>query len=65
LNITYCKLAQALELVEDLLGEVDLAVVLLLAAKLVTIAIPYAFKWATDALTGAPAKDVASRLTSE
>ncbi|MEA2841163.1 MAG: ATP-binding cassette, subfamily heavy metal transporter [Methylobacteriaceae bacterium] len=43
----------------DLRTRIFLAVVLLLAAKLVTIAIPYAFKWATDALTGAEARDVA------
>jgi ABC-type transport system involved in Fe-S cluster assembly fused permease/ATPase subunit len=43
----------------DLRTRIFLAVVLLLAAKLVTIGIPYAFKWATDALTGAEAKDVA------
>jgi ATP-binding cassette subfamily B protein len=42
----------------DLRTRIFLAVVLLLAAKLVTIAIPYAFKWATDALTGAEARDV-------
>jgi ATP-binding cassette subfamily B protein len=43
----------------DLRTRIFLAVVLLLLAKLVTIAIPYAFKWATDALTGAEARDVA------
>jgi ATP-binding cassette, subfamily B, heavy metal transporter len=43
----------------DLRTRIFLAVVLLLAAKLVTIAIPYAFKWATDTLTGAEARDVA------
>ncbi|MEA2758725.1 MAG: ATP-binding cassette, subfamily heavy metal transporter, partial [Methylobacteriaceae bacterium] len=43
----------------DLRMRIFLAVVLLLAAKLVTIAIPYAFKWATDALTGAESHDVA------
>jgi ABC-type transport system involved in Fe-S cluster assembly fused permease/ATPase subunit len=42
----------------DLRMRIFLAVVLLLAAKLVTIAIPYAFKWATDALTGQEAKDI-------
>src|SRR5438270_407857 len=31
---------------------VGLAMVLLLAAKLATIAVPFTFKWATDALTG-------------
>src|SRR5947209_15135416 len=43
----------------DLRTRIFLAVVLLLAAKLVTIAIPYAFKWATDALTGERGHDVA------
>ncbi len=43
----------------DLRTRIFLAVVLLLAAKLVTIAIPYAFKWATDALTGEHGHDVA------
>jgi ABC-type transport system involved in Fe-S cluster assembly fused permease/ATPase subunit len=43
----------------DLRTRIFLAVVLLLAAKFVTIAIPYSFKWATDALTGEQAKDVA------
>jgi ATP-binding cassette subfamily B protein len=42
----------------DLRTRIFLAVVLLLAAKFVTIAIPYSFKWATDALTGEQAKDV-------
>src|SRR3954452_1285400 len=44
----------------DLRTRIFLAVVLLLAAKFVTIAIPYSFKWATDALTGEGAKDLAS-----
>jgi ATP-binding cassette subfamily B protein len=43
----------------DLRMRIFLAVVLLIAGKLVTIAIPYAFKWATDALTGEHAKDMA------
>ncbi|MEA2835296.1 MAG: ATP-binding cassette, subfamily heavy metal transporter [Methylobacteriaceae bacterium] len=43
----------------DLRTRIFLAVVLLLAAKFITIAIPYSFKWATDALTGEQAKDVA------
>jgi ATP-binding cassette, subfamily B, heavy metal transporter len=42
----------------DLRMRIFLAVVLLIAAKLVTIAIPYAFKWATDALTGERAHDL-------
>jgi ATP-binding cassette subfamily B protein len=42
----------------DLRTRIFLAVVLLLAAKFVTIAIPYLFKWATDALTGEQGKDV-------
>jgi ATP-binding cassette, subfamily B, heavy metal transporter len=36
----------------DLQLRVAAAMVLLLAAKLVTIAVPFTFKWATDALTG-------------
>ena len=36
----------------DLKLRVFLAVALMLAAKLVTIAIPYAYKWATDAFAG-------------
>ena len=36
----------------DLKLRVALAMVLLLAAKLATIAVPFTFKWATDALTG-------------
>jgi ATP-binding cassette subfamily B protein len=36
----------------DLKSRVSLAMVLLLAAKLATIAVPFTFKWATDALTG-------------
>jgi ATP-binding cassette subfamily B protein len=36
----------------DLKNRVLLATVLLLVAKLATIAVPFTFKWATDALTG-------------
>ena len=36
----------------DLKWRVALATVLLLAAKLATIAVPFTFKWAVDALTG-------------
>jgi ABC-type transport system involved in Fe-S cluster assembly fused permease/ATPase subunit len=36
----------------DLKGRVVLATVLLLFAKLTTIAVPFTFKWAVDALTG-------------
>ena len=36
----------------DLKNRVLVATVLLLAAKLATIAVPFTFKWATDALTG-------------
>jgi ABC-type transport system involved in Fe-S cluster assembly fused permease/ATPase subunit len=36
----------------DLQIRVALSMVLLLAAKLATIAVPFTFKWATDALTG-------------
>ena len=34
----------------DLRVRIYVALVLLIAAKLVTIAVPYSFKWATDAL---------------
>ncbi len=34
----------------DLRGRIYVALVLLIVAKLVTIAVPYSFKWATDAL---------------
>src|ERR1700694_1591568 len=36
----------------DLKLRVGFSMVLLLAAKLATIAVPFTFKWATDALTG-------------
>ena len=36
----------------DLRRRIYLALVLMVAAKLVTVAIPYSFKWATDALVG-------------
>jgi ABC-type transport system involved in Fe-S cluster assembly fused permease/ATPase subunit len=36
----------------DLQRRVGLSMVLLLAAKLATMAVPFTFKWATDALTG-------------
>jgi ABC-type transport system involved in Fe-S cluster assembly fused permease/ATPase subunit len=38
----------------DLKARISLATGLLLAAKLATIAMPFTFKWATDALTGQP-----------
>jgi len=38
----------------DLKWRVAWAMVLLLAAKLVTIVVPFTFKWATDALSGQP-----------
>jgi len=38
----------------DLKSRVLLSMVLLLAAKLATIAVPFTFKWATDALAGHP-----------
>src|SRR5579863_6293302 len=41
----------------DLKLRVVLAVWLMIAAKISTIAIPYAFKWATDALAGERALD--------
>src|SRR5437660_6362817 len=43
----------------DLKLRVAAAIVLLLAAKLATIAVPFTFKWATDALTGEDTAPVA------
>src|SRR5258707_3401320 len=43
----------------DLKLRVAVAMLLLLAAKLVTIAVPFTFKWATDALTGEGSAPVA------
>ena len=37
----------------DLKARVIFATVLLFAAKLATVAVPFTFKWATDALAGA------------
>src|SRR5580658_108501 len=36
----------------DLKGRVVLATILLFVAKLATVAVPFTFKWATDALAG-------------
>jgi ATP-binding cassette subfamily B protein len=44
----------------DLKLRVGIAMVLLLAAKLATIAVPFTFKWATDALTGEGTAPVAA-----
>jgi ATP-binding cassette subfamily B protein len=44
----------------DLHGRVALAMVLLLAAKLATVAVPFTFKWATDALVGEGSAPVAA-----
>jgi ATP-binding cassette, subfamily B, heavy metal transporter len=44
----------------DLKGRVGLAMVLLLLAKLATIAVPFTFKWATDALVGEGTAPVAA-----
>jgi len=41
----------------DLKLRVFLAVALMLLSKLITIAVPYAFKWVTDALAGTPPRD--------
>jgi ABC-type transport system involved in Fe-S cluster assembly fused permease/ATPase subunit len=41
----------------DLKLRVFLAVALMLLSKLITIAVPYAFKWVTDALAGKPPRD--------
>src|SRR5438105_11626886 len=43
----------------DLKLRVALSMVLLLAAKLATVAVPFTFKWATDALTGADTAPIA------
>src|SRR6202040_4174308 len=43
----------------DLKLRFALSMVLLLAAKLATIAVPFTFKWATDALTGQGSAPVA------
>src|SRR5262249_19651883 len=43
----------------DLQVRVAISMVLLLAAKLATIAVPFTFKWATDALTGQGSAPVA------
>jgi ATP-binding cassette subfamily B protein len=43
----------------DLKTRVLWSVVLLLAAKLVTLSLPFTFKWATDALTGADTAPIA------
>jgi len=48
----------------DLKLRVAVAMLLLLAAKLVTIAVPFTFKWATDALTGEGSAPVAPRRGS-
>src|SRR4029077_125229 len=44
----------------DLQMRVALSMVLLLAAKLATIAVPFTFKWATDALVGEGTAPVAA-----
>jgi len=44
----------------DLKMRVVWSLVLLLAAKLITLAVPFSFKWATDALTGADTAPVAA-----
>jgi ATP-binding cassette, subfamily B, heavy metal transporter len=44
----------------DLQLRVVLALLLLMAAKLATIAVPYTFKWATDALTGEGSAPIAA-----
>ena len=46
----------------DLKLRVVVALVILVAAKLVTVLIPYTYKWATDALVGERAPDVASSV---
>src|SRR5665647_1558816 len=44
----------------DLRGRIIGAMVLLLAAKLATIAVPFTFKWATDALAGGGSAPIAA-----
>ncbi|WP_028135673.1 ABCB family ABC transporter ATP-binding protein/permease [Bradyrhizobium japonicum] len=44
----------------DLKMRVVWSLVLLLAAKLITLAVPFSFKWATDALTGANTAPIAA-----
>src|SRR3984893_2172346 len=44
----------------DLILRIYAALALLLAAKIVTIAVPYSFKWATDALSGPTRAPLAS-----
>src|SRR5690242_8624691 len=48
----------------DLKLRVAIAMVLLLLAKFATIAVPFTFKWATDALAGQGAADAATSATS-
>ena len=48
----------------DLKVRVAFSMVLLLAAKLATIAVPFTFKWATDALTGEGTAPVAPQSWS-
>ena len=45
----------------DLKARVVWAAVFLIVAKLLTLLIPYTFKWATDALNGVPISGVTSR----
>ena len=45
----------------DLKMRVVWSMVLLLAAKLITLTVPFSFKWATDALTGANTAPVQRR----
>ena len=44
----------------DLKMRVVWSMVLLLAAKLITLTVPFSFKWATDALTGADTAPIAA-----
>ncbi|HUI22164.1 MAG TPA: ABC transporter ATP-binding protein/permease [Methylocella sp.] len=47
----------------DLMLRIYASVALLLAAKVVTIAVPYSFKWATDALSGPARPSLSSAIT--
>ncbi len=47
----------------DLKIRVVLAILVLIVAKVVTVLVPYTYKWATDALTAAPTGERASAIT--
>ena len=47
----------------DLKRRVAIAFAILVMAKIITVLVPYAYKWATDALTAKPAADAAGVMT--